>query len=236
MGIALLNTSYLLYRSQTESRVLMAGPAYRIQTPRLVVRCWHPEDSALLQDAISSSLEHLRPWMPWIKFEPEELETKVQRLRRFRGEFDLGHDYVYGIFTPDERQVLGGTGLHTRIGDGVREIGYWIRAEHAGRGYATEVAAALTRVAFEVDDVRRIEIHCDPENSRSARVPDKLGYLCEAILRKRTAGVDGELRNSMIWTLLQEEYVAAAARQIQVAAFDVLGRALPFWPATASKA
>lgn len=211
----------------------MAGPAYRIQTPRLVVRCWDPGDSALLQDAISSSLEHLRPWMPWIKSEPEELETKVQRLRRFRGEFDLGHDYVYGIFTPDEQQVLGSAGLHTRIGDGVREIGYWIRTEQAGRGYATEVAAALTRVAFEVDDVQRVEIHCDPKNSRSVRVPDKLGYACEAILRERTVGVDGEQRNSMIWTLLPKEYVTSAARQIHIEAFDVLGRALPFSPVRA---
>lgn len=213
----------------------MPGPAYRIQTPRLVVRCWDPGDSGLLQDAVNSSLEHLRPWMPWIKSEPEDLQAKVQRLRRFRGEFDLGRDYVYGIFTPDEQQVLGGTGLHTRMGDGVREIGYWIRAGHAGRGYATEVAAALTRVAFEVDDVRRVEIHCDPKNSRSARVPDKLGYMCEAILRKRAQGVDGALRNSMIWTLLHEEYDASAARQIHVEAFDIVGRALPLRAATAIK-
>ena len=213
----------------------MAGPAYRIQTARLVVRCWDPADSSLLQDAVNSSLEHLRPWMPWIKSEPEDLQAKVQRLRRFRGEFDLGRDYVYGIFTPDEQQVLGGTGLHMRMGNGVREIGYWIRAGHTGRGYATEVAAALTRVAFEIDDVQRVEIHCDPNNSRSARVPDKLGYICEAILRKRTEGADGALRDSMIWTLLQEEYGASAASQIHVEAFDIVGRALPFSVATAIK-
>ena len=118
--------------------------------------------------------------------EPEELEAKVQRLRRFRGEFDLGQDYIYGIFTLDERQVVGGTGLHTRIGDGARQIGYWIRAEQVGHGYASEATSALTRIAFEVDGVDRIEIHCDPANSRSARIPEN-----SATRSRRLFGSDG---------------------------------------------
>lgn len=173
--------------------------------------------------------------MPWIKSEPEELEAKVQRLRRFRGEFDLGQDYIYGIFTPDELQVVGGTGLHTRIGDGAREIGYWIRAEQVGHGYASEATSALTRIAFEVDGVDRVEIHCDPANSRSARIPDKLGYVLEATLRKRRVGVNGELRDSMIWSLCRDEYPDSAATQLDIKAFDVLGRELPMAPVIEAK-
>jgi hypothetical protein len=41
----------------------------------------------------------------------------VQLLRGFRGRFDLGQDFAYGIFVPDDSEVLGGTGLHTRAGD-----------------------------------------------------------------------------------------------------------------------
>jgi RimJ/RimL family protein N-acetyltransferase len=107
---------------QEERRTLMAtapsGPAYRIHTDRLIIRCWQPQDAPLLQAAISQSIEHLRPWMPWIDSEPEDLQTKIERLRRFRGLFDLGQDFIYAIFNADETQVLGGTGLHTRIGAG----------------------------------------------------------------------------------------------------------------------
>ena len=56
------------------------------------------------------------------------------------------------------------------------EIGYWIRADAVGQGYATESTAALTRVAFEVVDVERVEIRCVPENRASAAIPRKLGY------------------------------------------------------------
>ena len=47
------------------------GPAYRIHTQRLVLRCWQPTDAPLLKAAIDASLEHLRPWLPWAQHEPK---------------------------------------------------------------------------------------------------------------------------------------------------------------------
>lgn len=49
------------------------GPAYRIHTQRLVVRCWEPRDAPLLKAVLDESLDHLRPWMPWAQNEPEPL-------------------------------------------------------------------------------------------------------------------------------------------------------------------
>ena len=148
------------------------GPAYRIQTERLVIRCWNPPDAPLLATAIEESVDHLSPWMPWARNEPTPMAERIERLRRFRGQFDLDQDYVYGIFNLDETRVLGGTGLHTRVGEDAREIGYWIHVDYINRGLITESTAALTKVAFEVDGVRRVEIHCDPENIRSAAIPE----------------------------------------------------------------
>jgi len=164
--------------SSTFSR--LSGPAYRVVTPRLVVRCWQPTDALLLKEAVDASLEHLRPWMPWAANEPTDLDTKIALLRRFRGKFDLGEDFVYGIFSRDETEVVGGTGLHTRLGADAREIGYWVRTDRINQGIAAEASAALTRVAFEVDKLDRVEIHCDAENVRSAAVPRKLGFTHES--------------------------------------------------------
>lgn len=213
----------------------MPGPAYRIVTPRLVLRCWDPADANLLQEAVAESVDQLRPWLPWARAEPLSLDARAELLRRFRGGFDLGSDFVYGIFSPDERQVLGGTGLHTRVGDGAREIGYWIRTGHLRAGYATEAAGALTRVAFEVDDVTRVEIRCDPENHASARIPARLGFTRDAVLRRRIAA-GGELRDAMIWSIFREEYERSASRAVAVRAFDVLGRPLPMAAAATSGA
>jgi RimJ/RimL family protein N-acetyltransferase len=200
-------------------------PPYRIETERLVVRCWEPRDAPLLKEAIDSSLDHLQPWMPWALDEPKPVEQTVSLLRLFRGRFDLGEDFVYGILSRDERQVVGGTGLHTRVGDDAFEIGYWIRASRVREGLVTEAVAALTRVGFECCRVDRIEIHVDPENEASRRIPLKLGYLEEATLRRRlppkTPGTPR--RDQVVYTLLVEDYAASPAATADVEAFDAAG-------------
>jgi RimJ/RimL family protein N-acetyltransferase len=198
----------------------MKGPAYRIVTDRLVIRCWKPADAPLLKAAIDASLDHLRPWMPWAADEPQTVESKVARIRSWRAKFDSDDDFIYGLFDREETQVLGGAGLHTRAGDSAREIGYWVHAAHIRRGLATELAGALTRVGFEVDGVGRIEIHCDPTNHASAGVPKKLGYVHEATLRAALARPDGTFRPTMIWTMLKDEAPSTHVAKIHVEAYD----------------
>jgi RimJ/RimL family protein N-acetyltransferase len=200
--------------------------AYKIITDRTVIRCWNPEDAPLLKTAIDKSLEHLREWMPWAHQEPESVEAKAARLRSFRGSFDLDKDYIYGIFNLEETRVLGGTGLHTRAGENALEIGYWIHVDSVNQGLATEVAGALTKAAFEINKTKRVEIHCDPDNIKSARIPEKLGFVHEAVLRNRVETADGTLRDAMIWTMLAEEYPLSSLKDIGIEAFDCLGQKL----------
>jgi RimJ/RimL family protein N-acetyltransferase len=200
-------------------------PPYRIETERLVVRCWDPHDAPLLKDALDTSLDHLRPRMPWAHDEPQPLAAKVELLRRFRGLFDLRQDFVYGILAADEREVVGGTGLHTRVGEDAFEIGYWIRASRVGEGLATETVAALTCVAFTVCGVDRLEIHVDPANEISCRIPRRLGYAEEATLRRRIPPLPPEssLRDVVVFTLLSEEFRASPLASLEVAAYDSAG-------------
>ena len=202
-------------------------PPYVIHTERLTIRCWAPHDAPLLKQALDTSLEHLRPWMPWAAAEPTPIEEKVDLLRTFRGRFDLGDDFVYGIFTRDESEVVGGSGLHTRVGPGALEIGYWIRASQTRRGLATETAAALTRVAFSVCGVERVELHVDPANVASLGVPRALGFVEEGRLRRRLPAGDGEpSRDMVVFTLFADELDGTPAATIALQAYDALGRTL----------
>jgi RimJ/RimL family protein N-acetyltransferase len=200
-----------------------SNPAYRIETRRLVVRCYQPTDGPLLAESISESVEHLRPWMPWAHAEPEPLEEKVQRVKRFRGEFDLGKNYIYGIFNPEETKLLGGTGLHPRIGNEELEIGYWIHRDYVNQGLVTESTAALVRIAFEIIQVHRLEIHCDPANIASASIPRKLGFTHEGTLRAKTRFLEG-WGDSMIWGLLETEYPNSPSSMAEIKVFDADGQ------------
>ena len=201
-------------------------PAYRIKTKRLIIRCYNPDDAPLLEASVIESVEHLKPWMPWAQSENEEtLQSRIERLRSFRGKFDLNQDFIYGIFNLDQTRLLGGTGLHTRLGNDVLEIGYWIHKDFINQGLATETASALTKVGFEVHEISRMEIHCDPSNVRSAAVPRKLGYSLEAILKKRSRFIE-DWRDSSIWTLFQEDFPKSPAQLIEIKAFDAANRQL----------
>jgi len=200
-----------------------SNPAYRIETRRLVVRCYQPSDTALLAESISESVEHLKPWLPWAYNEPEPIEEKAQRMKRFRGLFDLGQDFVYGIFNPEETKLIGGTGLHTRLGEDQLEIGYWIHKDYLNQGLVTESTRALVKVAFEVLHVHRLEIHCDPENFASAAVPRKLGFAHEGTMRAKSRFLD-EWRDTMVWGLLDTDYPDSPSSKVEIHVFDADGQ------------
>jgi RimJ/RimL family protein N-acetyltransferase len=177
----------------------------------------------MLKDAIDSSVEYLRPWLPWARNEPVPLAEKIELLRRFRGNFDLGEDFVYGLFSPDETSVVGGSGLHQRVGPDAFEIGYWIRASEVGRGLATEAAGALTRVGLEVCGAERIEIRVEPANEASLAVPRRLGFAEEGTLRRRLDAGDGVRRDAVVFSMFRDDLVRTPASAVSFEAFDAIG-------------
>lgn len=58
-------------------------------------------------------------------------------------------------------------------------IGYWIDRNYANRGYTTDAVNAMTRYAFEILGLHRVEINVRPENEASCRVAEKAGYSYE---------------------------------------------------------
>lgn len=176
-------------------------PPVLIRTPRLLIRAWQAGDGPALKQTLDANLEHLRPWMPWAHDEPSPVEAVEARVQRFGLLFATGEDWIYGIFSPDGQRVLGGTGLHPRIGPEGLEIGYWLAAEATGRGLATEAARALTEAAFALPWVRRVEIRCDPANLASAAIPRRLGYHLAEHLKADSVDPYGRPRDTWVWRM-----------------------------------
>lgn len=141
----------------------------------------------------------------------------------FRGQFDLGLDYAFGIFDHTEQTLIGSTGLHTRIGKNAREIGYWIGIDHIGKGYATEAVSALVKTGFEIEGLSRIEIRCAPDNFRSQHVPEKLGFEMEGIIKR---ALNDNTVDTMIWALTKKGYHSLPIRHMQIRAYDLTGTLL----------
>ena len=170
---------------------------------RLTMRLWEPDDAPALSAAVTASLEHLRPWMPWAAVAPTA-EDERELIGMFADVWRAGGEAVYGVFAGDA--IVGGTGLHRRAGPDTLEIGYWIHVDHIGRGYATEVSAALTDVAFTVDGIEFVEIHHDAANVRSAAVPAKLGFVHVAT-RPDIAAAPAEVGEDWTWRVDRDAWL-----------------------------
>lgn len=72
--------------------------------------------------------------------------------------------------------LVGVGGFKGAPADGVAEIGYALAPAHRGRGLAREAARGLMQRAFGHPDVRELRAHTLPEENRSTRVLEALGF------------------------------------------------------------
>ncbi|MGD0983992.1 MAG: GNAT family N-acetyltransferase [Acidimicrobiales bacterium] len=151
-----------------------ADPPGEIVLDGFTLRRYQREDAPALAVAIGESLEHLRPWMPWIALEPLTLAEREALFERWDQAWAEGSEYSYGMF--QGTRVVGGAGLMRRIAPDGLEIGYWVHPAFVGRGFATRAAEALTTTGLSLRGVTHVEIHHDRANIGSGRIPFKLGF------------------------------------------------------------
>jgi RimJ/RimL family protein N-acetyltransferase len=179
-----------------------------------------------VSQAIAESLPHLLPWMGWAAHEPLTFEQRVERMRTNRGHFDLGSDYVYGIFDKAERVLYGVAALKLSVAVDERELGYWLHVAHAGKGLAVEVGLALVRVGFEFEALDAIDIRTDPLNVRSARVAERLSFSGPVLDPLSYPTPDDGKADTNVYSLSRVEYANHPARTVPIEAYDVLDRRL----------
>jgi RimJ/RimL family protein N-acetyltransferase len=71
-------------------------------------------------------------------------------------------------------------------------VGYWVRRSQQGRGIARAAASTLTRRAFTMKGVVRVEIWTDPGNEPSSRLAASLGFVPDGT--RETTRADGSRR------------------------------------------
>jgi ribosomal-protein-serine acetyltransferase len=161
-------------------------PNELIEHAPVTLRRYRAEDADALFQAVTESLDHLRPWLPWAA--DYSRESAEEFLAGSVKDWDEGTAYNYAVLTAipggsapadsalANRALAGGVGLMTRCGPGGLEIGYWVHRAHTGRGLATAATAALVRQAFGLPGVDWVEIVHDELNVASGQIPRKLGF------------------------------------------------------------
>lgn len=147
--------------------------------------------------------EHLARWLPWV-----ESTRAVEDTRRFLEQVSAnraeGKTAAYSLRV--QGALAGLIGLHDiDEANGTAQIGYWLAADHEGRGRMTQAVRALLGMAFDGLGLERIEIRCAAGNLRSQAIPSRLGFTYEGVLRsaQRLPGGRVDIR---VYSLLREEW------------------------------
>lgn len=189
-----------------DAPVFASTPPDRMELPggEVLARA-HPDRAAAAAEAVNSSLEHLRPWMAWAA-EPATEAGLASFFAAAEALWDQCRDFGFSIVDGPGEQVLGGCGLHARLGGSGLEIGYWVRADRISRGLATQAARALTGAAFSIEGIELVRIQCDPRNIPSGRVPAKLGYELQGVMLPDEGPCAG--RPTQRWTITRRDWLA----------------------------
>lgn len=137
----------------------------------------------------------------------EKLQNMISGLLRKQ---ETGSDLCYTVFHKASNQPIGMTRYISvdRSNYGVEIGGTWYGKEYRRSAVNTEAKYLLLRHAFEVFACQRVQIQSDVRNERSQRAIERLGAVREGIMRKNKRMPDGHQRNSIMYSIIDDEWPA----------------------------
>ncbi|MDH3307259.1 MAG: GNAT family N-acetyltransferase [Acidimicrobiia bacterium] len=152
-----------------------------IRTERLLLR------SVLTDDAVSvaarrSDAETAR-YQGWeVPYPLERARAMVDAVVSMSGPAK-DEWFMIAIADPETERMIGDLAVFLKSGGHTAEMGYTLDPDARGRGYATEAVAGLIDYLFETLDVTRIEASLHPDNTASARLLERTGFVHEGMTR-----------------------------------------------------
>jgi ribosomal-protein-alanine N-acetyltransferase len=162
-------------------RLFQTDPGPRLEGDKVVLRLPRLSDYKPWSALRAQSAAFLKPWEPtW----PEDDLTRAayrHRLAAYARELESGEAFPFLMFRRDDGALIGGVRLfHIRRGVSQTAVmGYWIGQPHARRGHMLDGVRAAVGFAFGELALHRLEAACMPENTASASVLLKSGFLEE---------------------------------------------------------
>lgn len=87
------------------------------------------------------------------------------------------------------------------------DIGYtWYAPKYWGGVHNKECKRLLLQYAFEILGFRRVEFEVAHQNIRSQKAVEKIGGVKEGVLRKHALRPDGEVRHTVVFSIIDDEW------------------------------
>ncbi|HUP30900.1 MAG TPA: GNAT family N-acetyltransferase [Usitatibacter sp.] len=182
-----------------------------IETARLTLRLARPCMSrAMASFLVENFPGHLDRWSPPASAAMFTEAFWAERLGLAAGELEAGRAvrFVLQRRGSPEDSALIGTANYTNIVRGAFHachLGYQVAREHQGQGLMGEALRAGNAFMFEAMRLHRIMANFRPENERSRRLAQRLGFVEEGLARNYLF-IDGAWRDHILTSLTNPAY------------------------------
>lgn len=170
---------------------------------QILLRQLQPENAPVLYSTLDTSRKALRRFLPWVDYNTNE-DHSLRFIEMMLRKAEDQEAIAFGIWY--NGQLCGVLDLH--CWDHLlqkAEIGYWLAEHCRGKGIVLACCKVLISFAFENLKLNKIEIRFALENDRSARIPIKLGFTKEGILR-HNAKLHGHFVDMVVMGMLRNDW------------------------------
>jgi len=178
-----------------------------LRTDRLVVRAMLPTDAHTV--AAYRNDPDIAAMQDW------DMPYTVERAHAMLAQQADRHDLQPGDWTSLalelDGELIGDVAVRLDDTGSVAEIGYTLRREFHGHGYAREAVAAAVDHVIATTDVHRFEASLDPQNVASMRVLESIGFTFDSLTRQ-SYFMRGEWYDDLRYALLRDDRAAWLAR------------------------
>jgi len=169
----------------------------RLVGEKVVLREFRLDDEDALLEVIGD--DRVTVWLSHDSRSRDEVQAMlggiVERARQ-----EPRTEYALAVTLPDSDRLIGLARLGLGVHQGAK-LGYAIRADEWGKGYATDAASTLVKFGFDELGLHRITAAIGPENAASIAVMERLGFEYEGQLRDHVF-TNGAWRDSMLYSIL----------------------------------
>lgn len=149
-----------------------------------------------------------------------DLPSVEQYINTALEQHNRGEGLAFATIRRADDQLVGSTRFMSAeywhpIGESPRatpiavEVGYtWLTAEAQRTGINAEAKALMFDYAFDSLRVERVSLKTDARNERSRRNIERAGATFDGVLRRHMPASDGGFRDSAMYSLLREEWLA----------------------------
>jgi RimJ/RimL family protein N-acetyltransferase len=176
----------------------------KIETERLIIRRFQPGDEDDLYEYLSQAAV--------VEFEPYGVFTRAETEKEAKERSE--NEAFFAVCLKENQKVIGNLYFARQEPKKIRtwELGYVFNSDFWGKGYALEACWGILQYAFETLDAHRVAAMCNPENTASWKLLERLGFrreghLIKNMYFKRDSEGNPIWNDTYIYSMLGVEYL-----------------------------